>query len=169
MAMNVEARQMLCEPLALSSVEARHRVHGGAKSLWRPTCEHTELLYKPHWEVRARLEQGDLAQARVMEASAIVDGLSGIARCRRPGMKAHPETEQTEGKRLIAPTVDENAALEAAERTLRRMARRHRARLRNLEEPLLFYKPVWLLSKAAGSPPSYVVDGHSGILARALP
>jgi hypothetical protein len=101
--------------------------------------------------------------------NAIVDGLTGIARCRRRGQRPELELRAVDPERRVVPAFDEAMALEAARKVIGRMARRRRGVLDRLETPVLFYKPVWLVAETIGGAPRYVVDGHTGLLARALP
>jgi hypothetical protein len=163
---------VLCVPLQLSEHDALTRVHGGIRSLWRRRHTHATLRYKPLWEVRARLIAGNRRPSdsgQGDELVAVVDGLTGIARCRRRGSAAVDiHVQPVEGRCVVEPAVDSAQAAESAERVIRRTARRQRVRAAGVGEARLYYKPVWLVARAPGAPASYVVDAHSGVLARIL-
>ncbi len=137
--------------------------------MWRKRCSHAELRFKPHWEVESTVKLRLFAHEQQMQVNAIVDGLTGIARCRRPGQTLELELRVVEPVRLVAPAIDKAIALEAARKVIDHLARRRRGVLDRLETPVLFYKPVWLVTESIGGAPRYVVDGHTGLLARALP
>jgi hypothetical protein len=161
--------EVACETLCLGQADALDRVQGGMNWLWRKRCSHTELRFKPHWEVEATVRLRLFAHEQQVQVNAIVDGLTGIARCRRPGQTPELELRAVDAERRVVPAVDEAMALEAARKVIGRMARRRRGVLDRLETPVLFYKPVWLVAETIGGAPRYVVDGHTGLLARALP
>jgi hypothetical protein len=165
----VGTSEVACETLCLSRADALDRVQGGIKQLWRKRCSHAELRFKPHWEVEATVSLRLFAHEQQVQVNAIVDGLTGIARCRRPGQTPELELRAVEPERRVVPAIDRAAALEAARKVIGRMARRRRGVLDRLETPVLFYKPVWLVAETIGGSPRYVVDGHTGLLARALP
>jgi hypothetical protein len=165
----VGTSEVACETLCLGRVDALDRVQGGMKWLWSKRCSHAELRFKPHWEVESTVRLRLFAHDQQMQVNAIVDGLTGIARCRRPGQTPELELRSVEPERLVAPAIDEAMALAAARKVIGRMARRRRGVLDRLETPVLFYKPVWLVTETIGGAPRYVVDGHTGLLARALP
>jgi hypothetical protein len=160
-----------CVPLQLSEHDALTRVHGGIRSLWRRRHTHATLRYKPLWEVRARLISGNRrpSDSGQDELVAVVDGLTGIARCRRRGSAAGDvHVQPVDDRCVVEPVVDAAQAAEAAERVIRRTARRQRVRAAGVGEARLYYKPVWLVARAPGAPASYAVDAHSGVLARIL-
>jgi hypothetical protein len=161
--------EVACETLCLGQTDALDRVQGGMKWLWRKRCSHAELRFKPHWEVESTVRLRLFAHEQQMQVNAIVDGLTGIARCRRPGQTPELELRSVEPECLVPPAVDEAMALDGARKVIGRMARRRRGVLDKLEPPVLFYKPVWLVAETVGDTPCYVVDGHTGLLARALP
>jgi hypothetical protein len=165
----VGKREVACETLCLGEADAFDRVQGGMKWLWRKRCSHAELRFKPHWEVKSTVKMQLFAHEQQVQVNAIVDGLTGIARCRRPGQTPELELRAVEPELMVVPAIDEAMAVEAARKVLGHMARRRRGVLDRLETPVLFYKPVWLVAETIGGAPRYVVDGHTGLLARALP
>jgi hypothetical protein len=166
---SVGRREVACETLRLGRADALDQVQGGIKWLWRKRCSHAELRFKPHWEVEATVILRLFAHEQRVQVNAIVDGLTCIARCRRPGQTPELEMRAIDAGRRVVPAIDEAMALEAARKVIGRMARRRRGVLDRLETPVLFYKPVWLVAETIGGAPRYVVDGHTGRLARALP
>lgn len=160
--------EMLCANLRLSRDDALNRVHGGVRSLLRRKGTEATLWYKPLWEVRADLRKSRLG-AGPKELVAVVDGLTGIARCLRPGSPSVVlDAQPTQGRRLVTPTVDAEQAQEAAQRVIRRNARRRRLLVGQCNMPALYYKPIWLVAQTPGASASYAVDAHSGVLARVL-
>lgn len=162
--------EILCAIPRLGKEDALNRVHGGVRFLWRGRCSEATLWYKPLWEVRAHRTRGGRGTGdRYEELIAVVDGLTGIARCLRPGSPAPALTAQSmEGKRLVPPAVDAETANDAAQRVIRRNARRRRLQVGEFDKPTLFYKPVWLIAHTAGGRTRYAVDAESGVLARVL-
>lgn len=161
---------ILSERVRLDGDEALSLASGGMRRLQRLQLLHAELRYKPHWRVAAHLAPRHGRRHEEIEVQAVVDGLTSVARCRRPGdVEEDLEFEQVEPGLVVAPSVGTEAATTAAGESLQRLARRMRAGFRHVKTPELYFKPVYLLSEDPHASPRYVVDGHTGALARTLP
>ncbi|MBA3432112.1 MAG: hypothetical protein H0U16_11620 [Actinobacteria bacterium] len=161
---------ILCEKMRLDVDEALSFASGGMRRLRRLQLLHVELRYKPHWRVAARLAPRYGRTLEEVEVHVVVDGLTSVARCRRPGdIERDLGHKEVEAGLVAAPSVDAEAAETAARQSIRQLAHRKRAILRQVQSLELYFKPVYLLSEAPDVPPRYVVDAHTGALARALP
>lgn len=164
--------QLICHSLQVTEPEALKKVKRAPEGLlfWRWRRLRAELVYKPLWVSEAELLRFPRSpRDKVLEVSVLIDGLTGIARCRKgEPVEGGCVTVNVARDRVCSPEVSEADAERNRDRILQQISTKDGYEVWKTQEPGLVYRPVWLI-EGCRKRGYHMVDAHTGYLAKSFP